>query len=407
MSAPLPSRRALLTGVAGLVAAGALPRLALAQAPTERRTVVVLLRGALDGLGAVPPIGDPAYAGQRGPLAFARDAVLPLDATFALSPGLSALEPLWRRRELLILHAVASPYRERSHFDGQNLLENGTLRPQGSADGWLNRALGALPKARDGRRLGLAVGGAVPLLMRGAMPVASWEPQQLPPVDALLLDRLAELYGRDPVFGPALQEALRAEAMSSAALGEEPMSGRRPAAKRGVGAKAFKTLAGAAGKLLAAPEGARVAALDMGGWDTHTGQGTVKGRLHDNLAGLADGLLALQEALGPAWRQTAVLVLTEFGRTVAANGTGGTDHGTGTVALLLGGAIAGGRVLADWPGIAPAQLHQARDLRPTTDLRALLKSVLQPQLNLSSEVLGRSVFPESAAIRPLNGVLRA
>jgi uncharacterized protein (DUF1501 family) len=400
------SRRHALAALSGLAAAGLLPRLALAQAPTERRTVVILLRGALDGLGAVPPIGDPDYARQRGALALERDGVIALDGTFALNPALSPLQPLWDAKELLVLHAIASPYRERSHFDGQNLLENGTVRPQGSADGWLNRALGATRQPRDGRRLGLAVGGAVPLLMRGSVPVASWEPQVMAPVDASFLDLLAVVYARDPLFGPALAEAIKAEAMSSAALGDDAKP-KRGAGRRGVGPKAFKALAASAGKLLAASDGARVAALDMGGWDTHANQGTARGRLFDNLAGLADGLVALKDALGPAWRQTAVVVMTEFGRTVAANGTGGTDHGTATTAWLLGGAVAGGRVLTDWPGLAPAALHQGRDLRPTADLRALLKAVLQPQLQLSSDMLGRTVFPDSDTIRPLDNLFTA
>ena len=403
------TRRGTLGSLLALAGAGLLPRIALAALPTDRRTVVILLRGALDGLAAVPPYGDPTYAGQRGAIALAAGDLMPLDGTFGLNPGLQALKPMWDDKQLLIVHAVASPYRERSHFDGQNLLENGTLRPQGSADGWLNRALGAGPQPHDGRRLGLAVGGAVPLLMRGAVPVASWEPQVMPPVDQQFLDLLAAMYRHDPVFGPALAEAIKADAMSTAALGEDADAPpqRRMAAKRGVGAKAFKALAGSAGKLLAAPEGPRVAALDMGGWDTHANQGAAKGRLFDNLGGLADGLAALKESLGPAWRDTAVVVVTEFGRTVAVNGTGGTDHGTATVALVLGGAVDGGRIVTDWPGLARAQLYQNRDLKPTTDLRSVLKAVLQPQLQLSTDALGRNVFPDSTSVRPLADVLKA
>jgi uncharacterized protein (DUF1501 family) len=403
------TRRRALQGLLGLAAAGLLPRLALAALPTERRTVVILLRGALDGLAAVPPYGDPQYAGQRGAIALAKDDVIPLDGTFGLNPGLAPLKPLWDAHEFLVLHAVASPYRERSHFDGQNLLENGTIRPQGSADGWLNRALGAAPQPRDGRRLGLAVGGAVPLLMRGTVPVASWEPQVMPPVEPQFLELLGAMYQRDPVFGPALSEAIKAEAMSAAALGEDAPSPGKPkmAAKRGVGPKAFKALAAAAGKLLAAPAGARVAALDMGGWDTHANQGATKGRQFDNLAGLADGIVALQDALGPAWRDTAIVVITEFGRTVAINGTGGTDHGTATTAWLIGGAVNGGRLITDWPGLAPGQLHQGRDLKATTDVRSLLKAVLQPQLQVSTDALGRNVFPDSGAVKPLPDVIKA
>jgi uncharacterized protein (DUF1501 family) len=403
------SRRRMLGALVALSAAGLVPRLALAALPTERRTVVILLRGALDGLAAVPPYGDPDYARQRGAIAIGAGDLIALDSTFGLNPGLAPLKPLWDGRELLVVHAVASPYRERSHFDGQSLLENGTVRPHGSADGWLNRALGAAPQPRDGRRLGLAVGGAVPLLMRGAVPVASWEPQVMPPVDGQFLDLLAAMYQRDPVFGPALAEAIKADAMSAAALGTDATAPapRKMAAKRGVGPKAFKALAGAAGKLLAAPAGARIAALDMGGWDTHANQGSTNGRLFNNLAGLADGVIALKGALGPAWRDTAVVVVTEFGRTVAVNGTGGTDHGTATTAWLLGGAVNGGRIVADWPGLGAGRLYQGRDLKPTTDLRSLLKAVLAPQLALSSDALGRAVFPDSSAVEPLPDVIKA
>jgi len=377
---------------------------------TDSRLVVVILRGALDGLAAVPPIGDPDYPRVRGALAFgavadAPDAALSLGGIFGLNPALSDLHESYRAGELLIAHAVASPYRERSHFDGQNVLENGSAAPNGSADGWLNRALLELPPSPARRELGLALGQNVPLVLRGRAAVASWAPSILPGANRDFLDRLADLYSDDPALSGRLSEAMNVADMVESDGGT---SGSRAAMGSGRdGLARLKQITATAGKLLAADDGPRVAVFDATGWDTHANEGTQQGTLAIRLRGLDGALGSLQAALGPVWKQTAVLVMTEFGRTVQINGSRGTDHGTATCALLLGGAVKGGRVLADWPGLKSTSLYEGRDLKPTLDLRRLVKGVLHEHLGLDPAALGRDVFPDSSHLSPLEGLIRA
>ncbi len=395
------SRRALLGGTACTAALATFGgRLALADAVTERRFVLVILRGGLDGLAAVVPYGDRDYRATRGDLALddpmRGTGMADLDGFFGLHSALDPLASWYRSGDLLPVHAVATPYRERSHFDGQDLLENGTDRPRGAHDGWLNRTIGLLDGGE--RRLGLAIGQTVPLVLRGETPVASWAPAVLPEADDAFLERLAMLYRDDTLFGPLLAEAVSADAMADSALAGMD---RRGSGRGGANASA---LARVAGGMLAAPDGPRIAVLEVGGWDTHAGQGTDSGRLARSLSGLADGLETLREALGPAWADTVVAVVTEFGRTAAPNGTGGTDHGTGAAALLAGGRVAGGRVLADWPGLATSRLYEGRDLAPTLDLRSVMASILREHLELSAGAVDRVVFPDSA-FAPLSGLV--
>ncbi|HZT52405.1 MAG TPA: DUF1501 domain-containing protein, partial [Stellaceae bacterium] len=341
---------ALMGGTAGSFALAGLPGAVFAAAPTEHRFVVVLLRGALDGLAAVPPYGDPRYAEKRGAIALKPPGedggAIRLDGHFALHPGLAALEPYYRGGELLIVHASGNGYRTRSHFDAQDLMECGLADKRRDSDGWLNRALALMHAGAGARRTGLAVGAAVPLLLRGKVAVASWEPETIPAASPDFLASLRALYHGDPLFGPALEAGLKAQDFSADVLGDTAMR-----AKGGYGPGGFRPLAEAAGRLLAAPDGPRVAALEMGGWDTHVNEGAETGRLAQNLAGLAAGLDALAKAMGPAWRQTVLVAVTEFGRTVAVNGNNGTDHGTASVLLVLGGAVKGGRFYGDWPGL--------------------------------------------------------
>ena len=402
----MTSRRLFLNLLAGGVGAFALPALpgaVFASVPGERRFVVVLLRGALDGLAAVPPMGDPRYREKRGGLALKppgeADGSLALDGMFALHPALASLHPYWQKRELLIVHAVGHGYRTRSHFDAQDLMESGLAAKERISDGWLNRAL-SLMRAGD-RRLGLAVGGAVPLILRGAVPVASWEPPGgMREASPDFIAALTQLYEKDKLLGPALADGLKAESFSQTVLGNEMTPGAR-----GFGPKSFAPLAEAAGRLLAVPGGPRIAVLEMGGWDTHVNQGAETGRLAQNLEGLAAGLDALAKAMGPAWTETVVVAVTEFGRTVAVNGNNGTDHGTASVLLVMGGGIAGGRVAGDWPGLA--QLQEDRDLSVATDCRRVMKGLLRDHLGLDRAALDRTVFPESAALPPMDSLLRA
>lgn len=394
----------LVASGAGVFTLAALPGAVFAAVPGDRRFVVVLLRGALDGMAAVAPVGDPLYQEKRGAIALkppgGTGGTIALDRFFALHPALGAIEPYYRRGELLFVHAAGNGYHTRSHFDAQDLMETGLTVKQGENDGWLNRAI-VLLQGGDKARLGLAVGGAVPLILRGKVQVASWEPQGVGAVDNDLIAALGPIYARDPLLGPALAEGLKAQAFSNTVLGNDPMA----KGGMGFGPKAFAALADAAGKLLAASHGPRIAALDMGGWDTHVNQGAESGRLAQNMEGFAAGLDALAKAMGPAWRQTVVVAVTEFGRTVAVNGNNGTDHGTASVLVVMGGAVKGGRVAGDWPGLV--QLQDDRDLRMTTDSRAMMKAVLREHLGLTRSILDTKVFPDTARIKPFDGLLRA
>jgi uncharacterized protein (DUF1501 family) len=396
-------RRRFLLGTGALAAAAALPKVLFAHTGGTSRLVVVILRGALDGLAAVPPYGDPDYVNLRRELAIAApgaaDGALPLDNTFGLHPSLAFLHERYVGGELLVLNAVASPYRERSHFDGQNVLENGLAKPVGSADGWLNRALAALPGPPGPHTdRAVAISQNVPLILRGDAPVISKSPQVTPDVDEDLLARLADLYSKDEWFSARLSEAVQTEKMSDSA-GSAPSV--RPAADR-IGATARM----AAG-LMRSEGGPEVAVIEAGGWDTHANQGGAKGVLALRLAGLDTALRTLAAELGSLWAQTAVLVITEFGRTAAVNGTRGTDHGTGGCAFLLGGAVRGGRVISDWPGLRSGALLDNRDLRPTLDLRSVFKTVLDEHMRIDANTLGTRVFPDSSGARPLQGLIRA
>jgi uncharacterized protein (DUF1501 family) len=407
----IPRREFLRTGVlaGGGLLAGA--RYAFGgQAASDARFVCVLLRGALDGLSAVPPWGDADYARLRRELAIgapgSADGALRLDSLFGLNPGLKFLKESFDASELTVFHAVASPYRERSHFDGQDVLENGTAVAHAAQSGWLNRALAALPAGmKRGRDAGVALGQNIPLLMRGPAPVASWSPSAMPALDDDTLQRIADRYASDPLLGSRLADALATDAIADQAQQDDPQMGetRRERGRLFSYAETVRTAAG----FLKRPDGPSVAAFDTTGWDTHANEGAGRGQLTVRLTALDNGLRTLKDSLGPVWRRTAVLVVTEFGRTAAANGTRGTDHGTGAAAFLLGGAVAGGRVFADWPGLSNSALHQSRDLRPTLDLRAILKGVLTDHLGVPAGALDRDVFPDSVTVRPLRDLLRA
>ena len=390
------TRRATLLGL-GVSAAAPGSALALAAGGGERRLVVVIQRGAMDGLSAVVPYGDPGLRALRArlipPAPGQPGGMGDLGGFFGLHPAMPHMLALYRAGQLLPVHAVAGPWRVRSHFEAQDDLESGA--PDRLDSGWLNRVAAELPAGGVAGQA-MAVGVDMPLLLRGPARVGSWAPAGFGPVAPDLYARAAGLAANDKVIGPALTEGLREQGFTDGALGA---AGRR----RGRAAHGFVALAGAAGRLLAAPGGPRLAAISVDGWDTHVGQVP---RLHFMLSELDRGLAALRTALGPVWRQTVVLTMTEFGRTARENGTGGTDHGTAGVAFLAGGAVAGGRVLATWPGLRPGQLFQNRDLAPTLDLRALAKGVLAAHLGLSETALGR-VFPGSAGVRGAGGVIRA
>lgn len=403
----LSSRRALLQTGGGLFGWAFLPRFARA-AGRDPRFVVIILRGALDGLSAVGPVGDPEYVGLHGKIALALGGArpaLPLDGFFALNPGMPNLHRMFRQKQAAIVHAVATPYRQRSHFDGQDVLESGYPEPGRVDSGWLNRALESLPRGDHVRSpAGLGIGATTPLVIRGSAPVLGWTPEALPDASNDLARRLMALYRHsDPALGRALAEGLDVEKIAA----HEAAGGMRPQ-QTGPGSPAgMRQAAQGAAKLMAAADGPRIAALAFDGWDTHANEGGATGRLAYLLAGLDGAFDEFQKGLGRAWSETTIVAITEFGRTARINGTVGTDHGTATVAFLVGGAVKGGRVIADWPGLKPAALYQNRDLRATTDLRAVLKGLLAAQLGLSAAVLGRDVFPNSSAVKPMQDLVSA
>lgn len=362
------------------------PQMVLARAATERRFVFIIQRGAADGLGTLAPVGDPAFAAQRGVLAEDFAQAAKLDAMFALHPALSGLGDLYRAKQALFVHAVASPYRDRSHFDGQNVLETGGTAAYALRDGWLNRLLALLPKTDDSA---IALAATIPMALRGAVEVASYAPSALPDASDDLIARVSSLYQNDPQLHATWEQATATRMLTSDLAGD---NGKNAAATGALAAR-----------LMTAPGGARIAMIETGGWDTHAQQ---RGRLAGQFRGLDAMVAALRDGLGPVWNDTLVLVATEFGRTVKVNGTQGTDHGTGSVAMLLGGAVQGGRIVADWPGLADAQLYEGRDLRPTMALDNVIQSAVAAHFSLSPAQTAAKLFPSMKGVRPLPDLVR-
>lgn len=401
------SRRELLLGGGALFTSAFVPRLASAES-RDPRLIVLILRGALDGLSAVPPVGDPAYASNRQDIALATSgdsAALPLDGFFALHPKLKKLSSMYAAGEMTVVHATASPYRERSHFDGQDVLESGYERTGRVDSGWLNRLFAAVPSGRPvpGPRV-LGVGSSAPLIVRGPAPIMGWAPTTLHEAHDDLTMRVLDLYRHiDPVLGDALAagtEAVDVVESAEGTMGKVQTDGMHASEK-----SMMETATGAA-RLLASSGGPRLASLSFNGWDTHAREGGAEGRLANLLGGLDEAISAIKSNLGPAWNDTVIMIVTEFGRTVHVNGTFGTDHGTATVAFLVGGAVAGKRVIADWPGLRSAQLYEGRDLRPTVDLRSIFKGIAKDHLGVSENALSSTVFPGSEAAKPRADLLR-
>jgi len=363
-------------------------------APVSRKLVVVIARGGMDGLSAVPPVGDPDYSALRGPIALSADEVLALDGMFGLHPRLEALHALIRAGEARIAPAAAIPERIRSHFEAQDLLESGGGGLGGVASGWLNRALQA-GGARGAPLKALAVGAQTPLILRGPVQAQSWSPGAGLPQNADdLISSLQHLYMDDELLGPAFASGLETEAMVEAATEGRPI--------RRNDAHAFAV---ATGRFLAAPEGPQAATLSLGGFDTHARQGAAGGQLAQRLATLDQVLAGLKAGLGANWRDTVVVTVTEFGRTARMNGTGGTDHGTASTLILAGGALARGGLIGDWPGLAEQRLFQNRDLAPTLDVRAVFKGLLIDHLGLDRRAVETTVFPDSRKAQPIRGLV--
>lgn len=397
------SRRRLLQGMGSLAAVSMFSgiRVAFAAAPVEQRFIFIILRGAMDGLNAIPPYGDRDYQSARNGLALDASCYTPLDHFFGAHNNLAAFTGMFRSGEAIAVQAVASPYRERSHFDAQDVLESGGLLPHALKDGWLNRAL-ALYGAQ-GDKLGLAVGQTIPLTLQGDIPVATWAPSAQGLPDDTMMMALDRLYQHDPLFHMALSQAASVHTIADGDLNGMKQAGGN---KNMQNKQVFAQTAQAVAKILSDPRGPRLATIEINGWDTHAGQGKDKGPLANNLAALDATFDGLKTALGEHWGKTVVLAATEFGRTVAQNGTGGTDHGTASCAFLAGGALNGGRIIAQWPGLGGNNLYQNRDLAPTTDLRQVAKAILIDHLQLEQAAVEQRVFPNSGEFRPVEGIIK-
>ncbi|MGQ7249838.1 DUF1501 domain-containing protein [Halomonas sp. V046] len=353
------------------------------QPPRPQRLAVVLLRGALDGLAAVPAYAEPTFAALRGELDLSGSGgtgLLKLDGTFALHPALASCHRLFSDGDFAVVHACGLPYEGRSHFDAQECLENGSDSPTGSRTGWLNRAVGAMQGSQ-----GLGIASSRPLIIRGDAPFSTWSPTPGRQSPAALANRVAELYARDPALGAAFARAVAAQQVVPGDL---------------AGGGQLDDVMAAAGEFLADAQGPQVALVQDDGWDTHAQQNAVLSR---KLEQLDSGMRRLRETLAPRWRDTAVIVVTEFGRTVRINGTRGTDHGTASTVLLAGGAIRGGKVHGEWPGLA--RLKDGRDLVTTRDVRSVLKGVLRDHMHIDEGALGDHVFPRSRGVAALDGLI--
>ncbi|WP_420011280.1 DUF1501 domain-containing protein [Tateyamaria sp.] len=373
------SRRTFLTrtGLLGcsLAASPLITPVSFAQTPWDTRLVVIILRGGMDGLDAVQPYGDPALRTLRGDLsAGPQGGAIDLDGYFAMHPALAPLMPIWEAQQLAFVHAVSTPYRDkRSHFDGQDLLEAGTSELVGARDGWLNRMLQAVPGVHA--QTAYAIGRGDMQVLQGAAEVANWAPGselRLSPQAIRLMELVA---ASDLAMLNALNEA---QLLTEAS--REGVTQRVPG---------YVQVAEFAAQQLS--KDARIAAFSLNGWDTHSNQGNT---LRPALERLAETLTTLKSKMrGNTWKKTAVIAMTEFGRTARQNGTRGTDHGTGGLMVLAGGAIRGGRVYGDWPGLGDGALYQDRDLMPTGDVRAHTGWIMRGLMGLDQSVIENAIFP--------------
>ena len=384
------NRRTLLAS--SLVAASGLvlPRMAFAQGAGTRNVLFVLLRGAADGMAMLAPVGDPGFAALRGATQPDYEGAVRLDGFFAVHPALAEVGKAATNGEALFVHAAATAYRERSHFDGQNLLETGGTAPYATRDGWLNRLAGLMNEGKGGPPVrALAIAPSVPLALRGSAPVSNYAPSALPDASEDLIARVSQMYGADAELGSLWARALETRAMAA----DDGLTNLRNASAAGE----------LAASLMRGADGARIAMIELGGSETHPNQ---RGGFAPSARGLDALLAAYRAAMGAAWGETMVVVATEFGRTARMNGTNGTDHGTAGAALVLGGGVKGGQVIADWPGLAERQLFEGRDLAPTIALESVLAGAVAEHLRLDPAAAMARLFPGRNA-KPLTGIVRA
>lgn len=366
------------------------------QNSNPKRLIVVFLRGAVDGLNVVVPYTETAYYDARPQLAIPRPSasqgVLDLDGRFGLHPALAPLMPFWQQGSLAFIHACGSPDPTRSHFEAQNYMESGTPGNQSTPDGWMNRLLATLPEPTPVQAVNL--GNTTPRILSGRMNVASL-PLEKNSAQTLLLERplisnaFARLYSGDDTLSHAYQEGRTARKTLLANL-EAEMKAADNGAPSPLGfARDTQRIA----QLMVKNPQIELAFMALGGWDTHVNQGASTGQLAGRLSALGQGLASLVQGLGDVYRDTAIVVMSEFGRTVQENGNGGTDHGHGNVMWFLGGPIQGGKVYGEWTGLAPSHLHEGRDLAITTDFRDVIVTLLERHLQLDEAKL-QQVFPD-------------
>ena len=420
-------RRSALLAAAGLgLSVSFVGRRAFAASDSDlarRKLVVFICRGAMDGLSVSPPVGDTNYAALRGEIAIAGfgqpGGALALDTTFGLHPKLATVHALALKGQARIAPAVATPDRARSHFEAQDVLETGASAVYAEPSGWLNRAMQAMGPER--RVQALSVGAQAPLILRGPVQAASWSPGGYKDRDSRLPGILADLYANDPLLGPALASGLETEAMAKVAAAppapvvmpiSAPMNSaamtaapQTVASYQRAGNDAARGLGVTLANFMTEPGGPQIAAVSLDGFDTHANQGAAEGQLANHLATLDASIDGLSTGLGPEWANTVVLVATEFGRTAHINGTKGTDHGTGSTALVLGGGLKRGGIIGDWPTLQPTRLFENRDTWPALDMRALFKGVLAEQLGVDQRALDTAVFPDSAGVEPVRGIV--
>ena len=393
----LMSRRSMLGVTAGLFSWAFMPRFAeAASAGHDPRLLVVVLRGGMDGISTVVPFGDPHYVSMRGGIAIPAASTIKLNSFFGLHPALASFGNFYKAKQAAVVHATCVPLHSRSHFDGQDNLENGLPGLAANSTGWLNRLLTALPAGAPIKSKGAIQIGDAPLILRGPAPVLGWSPTWFTHVEDPTLYLVRTLYREnDPQLLSVLDRGLRADRLAE-----------RNTADDGNISSLRKGFRGAA-RLVGASDGPRIAVLSVGGWDTHSDQGGTTGQLAEDIRELDRGLQDFKTTIGSAWSQTVVLCVTEFGRTVHVNGDSGTDHGVGTVALLAGGAVNGGKVFGDWPGLAPAKLYEGSDLTPTTDIRSIFKGVLRDHLGVPLTLLNSSIFPQSQSAPPMPNLVKS
>jgi uncharacterized protein (DUF1501 family) len=417
------TRRQALVGAAGLgVTVELLATNTFADTlAAKHKFIAIVCRGGLDGLSLSPPVGDPDYAALRGPIAIAPfgapNGALRLDDTFGLHPSLPKVHALALAGQARIAPAIATPDRERSHFEAQDVLESGAGHVYATTSGWLNRAVEAMgPQVKA-----MSVGPTAPLILRGKIEAASWSPGGMAERDHRLPGILQDLYARDPLLGPALAEGLATQVMAKTAMADAAQTSAAmaqtpaPSMQTGMNTpyqpprpggldqarKIGATLAG----FMVQPGGVQVAAVSIDNFDTHANQGAGEGVLATRLAYVDAFLDGLHTGLGPAWKDSVVVMATEFGRTARVNGTKGTDHGTASTAVVLGGALKPGGIVGDWPTLQQARLFENRDTNPTLDMRGLFKGLLRDHMGVSRAALDTAVFPDSASVAPVTGLV--